>query len=137
MVNSFNADIADSADGSRPDYFDYSLVDASVDLSDGAFYGACVNAHTSTNEMHKDICFTTTTGNQTSKNKNAAKFKKRAGAKAVNTCERNAAGADGVLNRQAATTYRAVSARTNYLAADRADSSYSSKGLRRDFEHSQ
>ena len=75
----------------------------------------------------------TTAGNQESKNKNAAKFKKRAGAKAVNTFERNAAGADGVLNRQAATTYRAVSARANYLAADRADGSYSSKELCRDF----
>ena len=74
-----------------------------------------------------------TTRNQKSKSKSAAKFKKRAGALAVKTSERNAAGADGVLNRQAATTYRAVSARANYLAADRADVSYSSKELCRDF----
>ena len=76
--------------------------------------------------------FLTTTGNQKSKSKSAAKFKKRAGAKAVKTFERNAAGADVMLNRQAATTYRAVSARANYLAADRADGSYSSKELCRD-----
>ena len=34
-----------------------------------------------------------------------------------------------MLNRQAATTYHAVSARANYLAADRADCSYSSEEL--------
>ena len=39
-----------------------------------------------------------------SKNKSAAKFKKRAGARAVKTVERIAAGAGGVLNRRAATT---------------------------------
>ena len=38
------------------------------------------------------------------------------------------------MNRQAATTYRAVSARANCLAADRADGYYSSKKLCRDFE---
>ena len=78
------------------------------------------------------MCSTTTRNNQ-SESKSAAKFKKRAGAKAVKTFERNAAGADGVLNRQAATTYRAVSPRANYLAADRADGAYSSKELCRDF----
>ena len=75
----------------------------------------------------------TTTGNRKSKSKSAAKSKKRAGAKAVTTFERNAAGADGVLNRQAATTYRTVRAQANYLAADRADGSYSSKEPCRDF----
>ena len=91
------------------------------------FYGACVSAHASTDGMHKDICFSITTGNKQSKNKSAAKFKKRASAKAVNTFARNAAGADDVLSRQAATTHCAISARANYLAADRADGSYSSQ----------
>ena len=78
------------------------------------------------------MCFDHT-GNQKSKSKNAAKLNKRAAAKAVNTFERNAAGADGVLNKQPATTYRTVSARANYLEADRADGSYSSEELCRDF----
>ena len=78
----------------------------------------------------RDLCFSTAAGNKKSKSKSAAKFEKRAGAKAVKTFERHAAGAGGVLNRQAATTYRAVSARANYLAADRADgSSWSAWGV--------
>ena len=84
-------------------------------------------------DTHKDIDVSTTTGNKKSENKSAAKFKKRAGAKAVKTFERNAAGADAVLNRQAATTYCAVSVRANDLAADRADGAYSSKELCRYF----
>ena len=79
-------------------------------------------------DMHKDIVIRRPPKNKKSKGKSAAKFKKKAGAKAVNTFERNAAGADGVLNKQPATTYLAASARVNYLAADRADGSYSSKG---------
>ena len=86
------------------------------------------------NDLYKDICFATTAGNKKSKSKSAAMFVlKRAGTKTLNAFERNAAGANGVLNRQAATTYRAVSTRANYLAADRADGSYGSKELCSDF----
>lgn len=84
-------------------------------------------------DVYKDICFPTTTDNNKSKSKSAAKFKNKAGAKAVKTCERNAAGAVGVLNRQAATTYRTVSARANCLAADSGDGAYSSNERCRDF----
>ena len=70
----------------------------------------------------------------------AAKFKKRLGAKAVKSFERDSLNAQGLLKPQAATTYRAISARGNYLGQDRADGSYSSKELCRDFsapnEHS-
>ena len=61
------------------------------------------------------------------KAKAAAKFKKRLGTKAVKGFEREAAGKDGILHREAATTFRAISARGNYLAQDRADCSYSTK----------
>ena len=63
----------------------------------------------------------------------ANKFKKRAGAKAVKAFERNASGVDGVLNRDAATTFRAIAARANYLAQDRPDSAFSTKELCREF----
>ena len=63
----------------------------------------------------------------------ANKFKKRLGAKNVKNFERDAALADGALNPTAATTYRAVSARTNHLAQDRPDGTFSSKELCREF----
>ena len=70
----------------------------------------------------------------------AAKCKKRLGAKAVKSFERDSSNAQGLLKPQAATTFRAISARGNYLGQDRADGSYSSKELCRDFstpnEHS-
>ena len=70
----------------------------------------------------------------------AAKFKKRLGAKAVKSFEREAFNAHGILKSNDATTYRAISARGNYLGQDRADGSYSSKELCREFsapnEHS-
>ena len=63
----------------------------------------------------------------------ANKFKKRLDAKKVKSFERDAALADGALNPTAATTYRAVSARTNHLAQDRPDGTFSSKELCREF----
>ena len=47
--------------------------------------------------------------------------------------EKDAANSEGILNSQSATTFRAVSARGNYLAQDRPDGSYSSKELCREF----
>ena len=68
------------------------------------------------------------------KNANANKWKKRQGAKAVRAFERDeGAQAAGALNHLDATTYRAISARGNYLAQDRADTSFASKELCRDF----
>ena len=67
------------------------------------------------------------------KGKAAAKFKKRLGAKQVKNFERDAASADGLLKPSAATTFRAVAARSNYLAQDRPDGTYSSKELCREF----
>ena len=70
----------------------------------------------------------------------ANKYKKRIGAKAVKSFERNSSNSEGVLNQRSATTFRAISARANYLSQDRADGSYSSKELCREFgapnEHS-
>ena len=63
----------------------------------------------------------------------ASKFKKRLGAKAVKSFERDSLNAQGLLKPQAATTFRAISARGNYLGQDRADGSYSLKELCRDF----
>ena len=54
---------------------------------------------------------------------------KRKGAKAVKAFEKDAIGSDGELDRENATTFRAISARANYVAQDRADGSYSSKEL--------
>ena len=47
--------------------------------------------------------------------------------------ERDAANSEGVLNSRAATTFRAVSARGNYVSQDRPDGSFSSKELCREF----
>ena len=70
----------------------------------------------------------------------ANKYKKRIGAKAVKSFERNSSNSEGVLTQRSATTFRAISARANYLSQDRADGSYSSKELCREFgapnEHS-
>ena len=66
------------------------------------------------------------------KGKVAAKFKKRVGAKAVKAFEREVGSADK-LGSNDATTYRAISARGNYLASDRPDGSYSGKELCREF----
>ena len=66
------------------------------------------------------------------KGKSTAKFKKRAGAKAVKAFEREVNEADR-LPANDATTFRAISARGNYLAQDRPDHSYSSKELCREF----
>ena len=66
------------------------------------------------------------------KGKPAAKFKKRAGAKAVKAFEREV-GASDKLGSNDATTFRAISARSNYLAQDRPDGSYSGKELCREF----
>ena len=57
---------------------------------------------------------------------------KRKGAKAVKAFEKDAIGSDGKLDRENATTFRAISARANYVAQDRADGSYSSKELCRE-----
>ena len=54
-----------------------------------------------------------------------AKYKKRAGAKAVKEFERNTGG--GTLSETDATTYRATSARGNFLAQDRGDISFALK----------
>ena len=63
------------------------------------------------------------------------KFKvKRVGAKAVKAAELLAKGPD-ILTGEAATTYRALSARINYLANDRPDVQYIAKELCRDFAH--
>ena len=59
---------------------------------------------------------------------------KRVGTKAVKAAELLAKGAD-VLTGEAATTYRALSARVNYLASDRPDIAYMAKELCRDFAH--
>ena len=67
------------------------------------------------------------------KTKSAKKFQKRLGAKKVKSFEKDAAMADGLLNSTAATTYRAVSARSNYLSQDRPDGTFSSKELCREF----
>ena len=61
-----------------------------------------------------------------------AKYKKREGAKKVKAFERAMTGADGLLNSEAATLYRAHSARVNYLSQDRLDISYCTKELCRD-----
>ena len=66
------------------------------------------------------------------KAKGKAKFKKRVGAKAVKQFE-HLSRAEGALSQSDATTYRAISARSNYLAQDRPDASFSSKELCRDF----
>ena len=63
----------------------------------------------------------------------ANKFKKRLGAKKVKAFERNAVGSDGTLRSSAARTFRAVSARGNYLAQDRPDGAYNNKELCREF----
>ena len=57
--------------------------------------------------------------------------KKRAGAKAVKAFEGNTG--CGTLSETDATTYRAISARGNFLAQDRGDISFSSQELCRDF----
>ena len=67
------------------------------------------------------------------KSKSPAKYKKRLGAKQVKNFEKEAALADGLLKANAATTFRAVSARSNYLAQDRPDGTFSSKELCREF----
>ena len=59
-------------------------------------------------------------------------LKKRAGAKAAKAFER-ASNIQGKLNPEDATTFRALSARGNYLAQDRPDGSYASKELCREF----
>ena len=63
--------------------------------------------------------------------KTANKYKKRAGAKAVKAFERESG--VGKLNESDATTFRALSARANYLAQDRPDISFSAKELCREF----
>ena len=78
------------------------------------------------NEMDSDYVFAMAKG------KPAAKFKKRAGAKAVKAFEREV-GSEDKLDPGDATTYRAISARSNYLAQDRPDGSYASKELCREF----
>ena len=67
------------------------------------------------------------------KGKAANKFKKRLGSKKVKQFERDAAMADGELKAEAATNYRAVAARGNYLSQDRVDGSFSGKELCREF----
>ena len=59
--------------------------------------------------------------------------KKRAGARKVKDFERAQAMADGSLTPTSATTYRALSARGNFLSQDRPDLSFSTKELCRDF----
>ena len=66
-----------------------------------------------------------------SKRKPAAKFKQRAGAKAVKAFEREV-GAPDRLGPRDTKTYRAISARPNYFAQDSFDGAYASKELRRE-----
>ena len=81
-----------------------------------------------------DNSLTNTAGiHAVTKSAKANKFKKRLGAKKVKAFEKDAAGTDGLLKADAATNFRAVSARTNYLAQDRVDGSFSSKELCREF----
>ena len=61
-----------------------------------------------------------------------AAAKKRAGAKQVKMLER-LAGAGYELTPADATSYRAISARSNYLSSDRVDIAYAGKELCRDF----
>ena len=115
--------LTDNDDGCRPQSDNYLNA-----------VGDCLNVIVgdyNTGANTNGICFSLETakaGNK-GKSKNIAKFKKRAGAKAVKSFERNSAGADGVLHSGAATTFRAISARANYLASDRADGSFGSKEL--------
>ena len=60
------------------------------------------------------------------------KFQKRQGARAVKKVEM-AGNADDLLSGEQATTFRALSARGNYLSQDRVDTSYSTKELCREF----
>ena len=78
------------------------------------------------NETKSDFVFST------QKEKSDAKFKNRAGAKAVKAFEREV-GAQDKLGSNDATTYRAISARAKHLAQDRPDGSYSNKELCREF----
>ena len=57
---------------------------------------------------------------------------KRMGAKKVKSAERLLDSAE-ILTGEAATTYRALSARLNYLASDRPDLAFTAKELCRDF----
>ena len=77
-------------------------------------------------ETESDFIFAAKKGNP------AAKFKKRAGAKAVKAFEREVGAADSLAPNDA-TTYRAISARSNDLGQDRPDGSYSSKELCQEF----
>ena len=61
-----------------------------------------------------------------------AAAKKRAGAKTVKRLERLAS-AGYELTPADATSYRAISARSNYLSSDRVDIAYAGKELCRDF----
>ena len=63
---------------------------------------------------------------------NANKFKKRQGAKATKKLERLESIGE-ILNSHEATLFRALAARCNYLASDRADIAYSAKELCREF----
>ena len=58
--------------------------------------------------------------------------KKRLGVKAATAME-NIKHADGVLDAEDSTTFRALAARANYLALDRQDPSFATKELCKDF----
>ena len=60
------------------------------------------------------------------------KFQKRQGAKAVKKVEMEG-NMDDLLEPEQATTFRALTARANYLSQDRVDTSYSTKELCREF----
>ena len=103
-----------------------SLLEHVIDDPSFAYEDEDPNVNAAHAEVHSDFMFSAKKG------KVAAKFKKRAGAKAVKVFEREVGSAD-LLSATDATTYRAISARGNYLAQDRPDGSFSSKELCREF----
>lgn len=103
-----------------------ALLDSVVDESSCGWCDDDPNVMAALDETRSDFVFAAQKG------KSTAKFKKRTGAKAVKAFEREV-GAIDKLGPGDATTFRAISARSNYLAQDRADASYSSKELCREF----
>ena len=103
-----------------------SLLESIVDDPDVDWHDGEPEVEAAMAEVDSDHVFAVTKG------KPAAKFKKRTGAKAVKAFE-GEVGSEDKLGPSDATTYRAISARSNYLAQDRPDGSYASKELCREF----
>ena len=109
----------------RPDQVSLFL-EGIVDEPDQEWVDKNADVQNALNETDSNYVFVVKKG------KSVAKFKKRVGAKAVKAFEREV-GAEDKLAPNDATTYRAISARGNYLSLDRPDGSYSSKELCREF----